>query len=155
MGVEIERKFLVKDDSWKPMAGPGLVCRQGYLLADEDRTVRLRILGEKAFLTLKGATSGISRTEFEYEIPVSDAEAMLVLCGSLVEKTRYLVDYQGMTWELDVFEGDNAGLIMAEIELDAEGQKFSIPNWAGKEVSGDPRYYNACLSKNPFGNWGK
>jgi len=153
MGIEIERKYLVKNDSWKAGADKGRLCRQGYLLSNGGATVRIRVIGEKAFLTVKGASSGISRTEFEYEIPTVDAEALLELCDNLVEKVRYLISYAGMVWELDVFAGANEGLIMAEIELESEGQEVGLPEWAGEEVSGDPRYYNACLAKHPFTRW--
>ena len=153
MGIEIERKFLVKDDSWKPYAGEGQVCRQGYLLSGEGKTLRVRIIGDQAFLTVKGPTEGITRIEFEYGIPVIDAEAMLLLCGNVVEKTRYYIQHTGLQWELDVFSGVNEGLVMAELELEAEDQLFELPGWAGEEVSGDPRYYNACLAENPFSMW--
>jgi adenylate cyclase len=153
MGIEIERKFLVKDGSWKAAADQGRVCRQGYLLSDGGMTVRIRVIGETAFLTIKGPSSGISRKEFEYEIPGADAEALLALCGNLVEKVRYLISYAGMVWELDVFAGANEGLLMAEIEIESEGQKFGLPEWAGEEVSGDPRYYNGYLAKHPFTGW--
>jgi len=153
MGIEIERKFLVRDGSWKADADQGRLCRQGYLLSNGGATVRIRVIGEKAFLTVKGASSGISRTEFEYEIPTVDAEALLELCDNLVEKVRYLISYAGMVWELDVFAGANEGLIMAEIELESERQEVGLPEWAGEEVSGDPRYYNACLAKHPFTRW--
>ena len=153
MEIEIERKFLVKNDSWKAEADQGRLCRQGYLLSNGGATVRIRVIGEEAFLTVKGASSGISRTEFEYEIPTVDAEALLELCDNLVEKVRYLISYAGMVWELDVFAGANEGLIMAEIELKSEGQEVGLPEWAGEEVSGDPRYYNACLAKHPFTRW--
>jgi len=150
MGIEIERKFLVKDDSWKAMTGEGQTCRQGYLYSGEGKTVRVRIMGKQAFLTIKGPTNGITRSEFEYEIPVADAEAMLPLCGNLVEKTRYIIDHDSLQWELDVFAGANDGLVMAEIELDSEDQSIALPEWAGEEVSGDPRYYNAYLAEHPF-----
>jgi len=154
MGIEIERKFLVEGDSWKTEAGEGLVCRQGYLHSDEHKTVRVRVIGEKAYLTIKGATCGITRSEFEYEIPVSDADEVLALCGgAVVEKKRYFIEHGGMVWELDVFAGANGGLVMAEIELESEGQKFERPDWAGEEVSGDSRYYNAYLSQHPFSTW--
>jgi adenylate cyclase len=153
MGIEIERKFLVKDDSWKAAADQGRVCRQGYLLSDGGMTVRIRVIGETAFLTIKGPTNGFSRKEFEYEIPAADAEALLALCGNRVEKVRYLVSYAGMVWELDVFAGANEGLLMAEIELESEGQKFEFPEWVGEEVSGDSRYYNAYLATHPFTGW--
>jgi adenylate cyclase len=154
MGVEIERRFLVENESWKTAHPEGLMCRQGYLLTDTAKAVRVRIIGEWAYLTIKGETTGITRSEFEYEIPVADAESMMELCGdAIVEKTRYRIDYGGMTWELDVFEGANAGLVMAEIELETENQLFELPPWAGEEVSGDPRYYNAYLSRHPFSIW--
>ena len=151
MGIEIERKFLVEGDAWKAVAGEGLACRQGYLDSGKGTTVRVRIIGERAYLTIKGATSGITRSEFEYEIPVPDAESLLALCdGQEVEKTRHFVEYGGMTWELDVFSGRNEGLVMAEIELEAEGQSFELPPWVGVEVSADPRYRNGHLARHPF-----
>ena len=154
MGIEIERKFLVKDISWRMAADEGVRCRQGYLLASKEKTVRVRILGDRAFLTVKGATEGIARSEFEYGIPVSDARELLELCGGVVvEKIRYFIEHGGMVWELDVFGGENEGLVMAEIELDAEGQLFEIPPWAGEEVSDDPRCYNAALARCPFSGW--
>lgn len=153
MGIEIERKFLVKDDSWKAAAEPGQVCRQGYLCSGGGKTVRVRIIGGRAFLTIKGPTSGISRAEYEYEIPVDDAETMLTLCGDPVEKVRYFVLHAGMQWELDVFSGANEGLVLAEIELESESQQIDLPNWAGQEVSGDKRYFNAYLAQHPFSLW--
>jgi adenylate cyclase len=154
MGIEIERKFLVKDGTWKAVASEGAVCRQGYLVSAEEKTVRVRVMGSQAFLTLKGKTSGITRPEFEYEIPMQDAEAILELCGNaVIEKTRYFIEYDGRTWELDVFAGANAGLVMAEIELETEGQSFLLPPWAGQEVSSEPRYYNAALAEHPFTEW--
>ncbi len=154
MGIEIERKFLVEGDGWKAAAGEGLMCRQGYLHSDEGKTVRVRVIGEKAYLTIKGATSGISRPEFEYEIPISDAGELLELCGdAVVEKLRYSVGHGEMAWELDVFSEANEGLIMAEIELESEDQRFDLPDWAIREVSGDPRYYNVYLAQHPFSTW--
>jgi CYTH domain-containing protein len=153
MGVEIERKFLVKSDDWKSGVGQALQCRQGYLALDKKKTVRVRVMGQQAFLTVKGATAGISRMEFEYEIDVPDAEYMLMLCEHVVEKTRHFIEYEGMTWELDVFEGENAGLVMAEIELESEEQPFALPDWAGNEVSDDVRYFNGYLSKYPYRTW--
>jgi adenylate cyclase len=154
MGIEIERKFLVKNESWRFVAGDGLACRQGYLDSGTGNTVRVRIIGDEAFLTIKGATTGITRSEFEYEIPVDDAHALLKQCdGRIVEKTRYFIGHGGMIWELDVFSGENAGLIMAEIELETEHQLFELPPWAGEEVSGDPRYYNGYLARHPFSEW--
>ncbi len=150
MGIEIERKFLVKDDSWRAAADDGLECRQGYLAAEKGKTVRVRIMGTEAFLTIKGAMAGISRAEFEYEIPPSDAEALLALCGgAVVEKRRHLVNHGGMVWEVDVFGGAHAGLVLAEIELEREDQEFELPGWAGEEVSRDPRYFNAVLAQRP------
>ncbi|HEY5653111.1 MAG TPA: CYTH domain-containing protein [Pontiella sp.] len=153
MGIEIERKFLVHDNTWQTASDNGVIVRQGYLVSDQDKTVRVRIIGENAFITIKGATKGISRFEVEYEIPKNDAEEMLALCGNLIEKTRYLVPYSGMIWELDVFSGSNEGLVLAELELKSEDQVFDLPAWAGEEVSGDSRYYNACLARHPFYQW--
>jgi adenylate cyclase len=153
MSIEIERKFLVEGDGWKSAAGAGLVCRQGYLVSDKQKTVRVRILGDHGFLAVKGATSGISRMEFEYEIDRPDAAYLLMLCDTVIEKTRYMIEYKAVTWEIDVFSGANEGLVMAEIELESEEQEFELPDWAGKEVSDDPRYYNACLARHPFTAW--
>ena len=152
MGVEIERKFLVKDDRWK--TGPGVEFRQGYLNRDKERTVRVRVAGDRAMLTVKGKSSGATRSEFEYEIPLSDAHAMLMLCdGPLIEKTRYLQVHAGTTWEVDVFAGDNAGLIVAEVELESETQTFVQPPWLGVEVTHDVRYFNSNLASHPFCKW--
>ena len=153
MGIEIERKFLVKDDLWIADADSGRVFRQGYLWSDGGMTVRIRVSGEQAFLTIKGPSAGISRQEFEYEIPCADAESLLALCGNVLEKVRHLVSHAGNVWEVDVFAGANEGLVMAEVELESEGQKFERPEWAGEEVSGDPRYYNAYLADHPFTGW--
>lgn len=154
MGIEIERKFLVKDDSWKDQVRESQVMKQGYLVTDRNTTVRVRVAGEKAYLTVKGATYGLSRSEYEYEIPVMDAEGMLQFCPNVpVEKTRYLIEHAGMTWELDVFEDQNKGLIMAEIELESEDQEIELPDWVGEEVSGDERYFNGYLSSRPFSRW--
>ena len=153
MGIEIERKFLVTGDEWKSHAGDGVACKQGYLVSDKQKTVRVRVMGDHGYLTVKGATDGISRMEFEYEIDRPDAAYMLMLCDSVVEKTRYVIEHNDMTWELDVFEGANEGLVMAEVELESEEQEFDLPHWAGEEVSGDPRYYNAYLSRYPYSTW--
>jgi adenylate cyclase len=148
MGIEIERKFLVKNDSWRAVADAGQECRQGYLVAEKGKSVRVRIMGEKAFLTIKGETQGITRSEFEYEIPPADAEALLQLCGGAVlEKRRHIVHYGGMDWEVDVFGGTHLGLVLAEIELEEEGQVFEWPDWLGEEVSSNPRYFNAVLAR--------
>jgi adenylate cyclase len=154
MGIEIERKFLVTDDEWKGLA-MGTLYRQGYLSSTKKLTVRVRIAGDKAFLTIKGETSGISRMEYEYPIPVEDARVMLAeLCEQpIIEKKRYTINYQGFVWEVDEFFGENEGLLVAEIELEAEGQEFEKPPWVGMEVSSDRRYCNASLVKNPFSGW--
>ena len=153
MSIEIERKFLVVGDAWKTSAGEGLLCRQGYLAADKRKTVRVRILGDRGFLTIKGATDGISRMEFEYEIDYPDAAYMLMLCDRIIEKHRYHLRHEGLIWEVDVFSGANEGLVMAEVELESEDQDVELPVWAGEEVSDDPRYYNACLAFHPFSGW--
>ncbi len=155
MSTEIERKFLVKNDSWRACAQDDTRIRQGYLAHDARVTVRVRIRGESAYLTIKGATSGISRAEFEYPIPVGDAQAMLddLAASPLIEKVRYRVPCGSHVWDLDVFGGDNTGLVMAEVELAAEEAAFDMPEWAGKEVSDDPRYYNVNLARHPFSHW--
>ena len=155
MGTEIERKFLVRDDSWRAHADSGTPFRQGYLLGGERASVRVRREGERALLNIKSATLGIRRLEFEYAIPLADAEELLThLCQQpLIEKTRYLVEHAGNRWEIDVFGGDNAGLIVAEIELYDEAQAFMHPTWLGEEVSHDPRYYNVSLVSHPYKDW--
>lgn len=154
MGQEIERKFLVVGEAWRRL-GEGLPYRQGYLAADKTRSVRVRLAGTRGFLTIKGASVGTSRQEFEYDIPSADAEAMLeTLCvGPLIEKTRYRIPLGQVVWEVDEFAGDNAGLIVAEVELDREDQKVALPDWIGAEVTGDPRYFNARLVTHPFKDW--
>jgi adenylate cyclase len=153
MGTEIERKFLVRDVT--AVAGAeGIPYRQGYLSTVPERTVRVRLAGPRAFLTVKGITVGSTRPEFEYEIPVADAMALLPMCEPpLVEKTRYRVEHAGLTWEVDVFEGENAGLVVAEVELPASDTPVELPGWIGEEVTGDPRYYNANLVARPFTTW--
>jgi CYTH domain-containing protein len=154
MGTEIERKFLVTDPSIVDGL-IGVVFRQGYLSRDPARTVRIRRQGERGVITIKGAMSGASRSEWEYEIPLVDADAMLAICeGPLLDKTRYLIDVAGRTWEVDVFAGPNDGLVMAEVELDAEDAVVELPAWAGLEVTADGRYYNASLSRHPMGRTG-
>lgn len=156
MGKEIERKFLVTSDAWRNLA-PGLLYRQGYLSSAKERTVRVRLAGDKGFLTIKGLTVGAARAEYEYEIPAADAQAMLETLAEkpLIEKIRYKIPYAGLTWEIDEFMGDNAGLIVAEVELAGEAQTFSKPDWAGTEVTGDTRYFNSNLSRQPFKQWRK
>ncbi|HTQ34272.1 MAG TPA: CYTH domain-containing protein [Stellaceae bacterium] len=154
MANEIERKFLVDMKRWRPSAA-GMLYRQGYLSSAKERVVRVRIAGTQAYLTVKGPTVGITRSEFEYVIPLADATAMLdSLCdGPQIEKTRHREDFAGRVWEVDVFHGDNEGLVIAEIELASVTEDFERPPWAGREVSDDPRYYNNNLAANPYRNW--
>ena len=155
MGTEIERKFLVRDDSWRAAATESRGLRQGYLAIDGQCTVRVRTDGEEAWLTIKGPQAGLARAEFEYRIPCEDADALLGLCrGRLVEKVRHLVLLGGHVWEIDEFSGANAGLVVAEIELDRVDESFERPEWLGDEVSSDARYLNANLSSKPYGSWG-
>jgi len=154
MSQEIERKFLVKSDAFKTLA-IGEYVHQGFLSTEKERVVRVRIKGEKAWITIKGISTGATRAEFEYEIPLDDGKFMLeYLCERpTIEKHRYLVPFAGFTWEIDEFHGENEGLVVAEIELPSEGAEFELPEWAGEEVTSDARYYNANLVKNPFKNW--
>ncbi|MCV2352142.1 CYTH domain-containing protein [Paucibacter sp. Y2R2-4] len=152
MAVEIERKFLVQGEAWKQ--GSGQYLNQGYLSRDPARTVRVRIAGESAWLTIKGASVGATRAEFEYAIPLSDAQALLKLAdGPCVEKVRRVVPHAGMNWEVDEFLGANAGLVVAEIELSEESQAFESPSWLGQEVTDDARYFNSQLAARPFSTW--
>lgn len=151
--VEIERKFLIEKKKWQPK-GAGTLIRQGYLSIEPERVVRVRTAGENAFLTIKGKPKGITRTELEYEIPKREAEVLLNMCKDfIVEKSRYVEKIGENIWEIDVFNGDNKGLVLAEIELESENQKFELPNWLGEEVSYDKRYFNSWLSKNPYSGW--
>jgi adenylate cyclase len=154
MGTEIERKFLVTDPSVVDGLS-GSIIRQGYLSRDPERTVRVRRKGARGVITIKGASSGASRSEWEYEIPPDDADALLALCeGPVLDKTRYEIEVAGRTWEVDVFAGANEGLVMAEVELDSEDAVVQLPSWAGLEVTDDARYYNANLSRHPMGPTG-
>ena len=156
MKQEIERKFIVIGDEWRATAGTGEMCCQGYITAEPaGATVRVRLLADRGFLTIKGSTKGISRSECEYEIPAADAEYMMEnLCGDrLVSKKRYNVKCGGLVWEIDEFLGLNEGLLIAEIELEREDQHFEKPAWAGEEVTFDPRYTNAVLARRPFVHW--
>lgn len=155
MGREIERKFLVQGRPWEGV--PGTPYRQGYLASGYGVTVRVRLAGDRAYLTVKGPTSGFSRDEYEYPIPPGDAASMLeTLCGGrLVEKTRHLLVHAGRTWEVDVFVGANRGLVLAEVELESEDAAVELPPWAGAEVTGDYRYANAFLARRPFSTWGE
>ncbi len=155
MGIEIERKFLVTNDNWREAVSVALPIKQGYLVGGKEASVRVRLQGDKANLNIKSATLGVRRQEFEYAIPLEEAEIILTtLCQRpIIEKTRYLVSYANKQWEIDVFEGENAGLIVAEIELHDEAEQFDHPPWLGEEVSDDPRYYNSCLSQHPYKDW--
>lgn len=154
MAKEIERKFLVNDHSIiTTLAGERLT--QGYLSHDKNATVRIRIAGEHAWLTIKGKTVGATRSEFEYPVPVTDAQEMLdTLCqAGKIDKTRYRLPQGQLCWEIDVFHGDNNGLVVAEIELPSEDTAFEKPVWLGEEVSHDPRYFNSALSATPYSQW--
>ena len=154
MPVEIERKFLLADGSWRDVAGRGVRMSQGYLSKQHGRTVRVRVAGEQAWLTIKGASEGISRAEFEYPLPVDEAVQLLELCEpSVIDKTRYEIPFGGHVWEVDVFHGENEGLVVAEIELADENERFEMPPWVGAEVSDDRRYANSVLSVTPFRDW--
>jgi adenylate cyclase len=155
MPIEIERKFLVRDASWRAQADEGVAYRQGYLASDPQSSVRVRLAGDRARLNIKSATTPIRRLEFDYEIPLADAREILdTLCaGARVEKTRYHVRHGDHVWEVDVFEKDNAGLVVAEIELEDENEAFERPPWLGEEVSDDPRYYNMNLARLPYRQW--
>ncbi|EGJ70740.1 adenylate cyclase [Bacteroides coprosuis DSM 18011] len=156
MSIEIERKFLVKNNSFKALSSDSSYLKQGYICLDKERTVRVRIKGSKGYLTIKGMSndSGLSRFEWEKEISLEEANQLfkLVLPG-VIEKTRYNVPIEGYIWEIDVFEGGNSGLILAEIELETELSSFVIPSFIGEEVTGDKRYYNAYLSQSPYDSW--
>ena len=153
MGREIERKFLVQGVDWKQGASV-TAMRQGYLSTDPERVVRVRVEGDKAALTIKGKSAGAVRGEWEYEIPKADAEELLGLCQRpLIEKSRHRIEHGGMRWEIDEFRGDNAGLVVAEIELQSEDQAFEKPHWVAQEVTQDARYYNSNLLRHPFKDW--
>jgi CYTH domain-containing protein len=154
MGTEIERKFRVKMHVWVP-SDPGMHFKQGYLNSQKERVVRVRIEGARAKLTIKGLTTGVTRAEFEYPIPLDDAAAMLDhLCEQpLIDKHRHVEMHAGRKWEIDVFHGANEGLVVAEVELPSEDAKLELPPWVGEEVSGDPRYFNSNLLKQPYTTW--
>jgi CYTH domain-containing protein len=153
MGVEIERKFLVRDRGFLDDV-VGIGYRQGYLSTDPDRTVRIRRAGLHGYITIKGRSRGATRAEFEYEIPLDDADALLEQClPPLVEKVRHRVEHGGRTWEVDVFGGANDGLVVAEIELPSEDAVLDVPSWIGDEVTDDPRYFNANLIAHPYREW--
>jgi adenylate cyclase len=154
MKMEIERKFLTRSDAWRS-EDKRVFIRQGYLRADAGGSIRIRIVNEQAILTLKGPSSGISRSEMEYTIPRSDADNLLseLSLGRTVEKWRTCVQYAGHTWEVDEFLGENQGLVVAEIELEEEEELFEAPPWLGPEVSNDPRFFNASLALHPYSEW--
>lgn len=155
MAIEIERKFLVKNNKWKNSVESEAVMKQGYLATVANASIRVRVAKGKAHLNIKSTTVGIRRSEYEYEIPLMDGEEMLanLTAGSVIDKVRYKVRCGGHIWELDIFHGDNEGLIVAELELSSEDETFELPEWAGEEVSGDLRYYNASLVKHPYCDW--
>ncbi|MCL7761909.1 CYTH domain-containing protein [Polaribacter sp. Z014] len=156
MSLEIERKFLVKNDDFKSKSFAQKSIKQGYLNSDKNRTVRIRIADEKAFITIKGKSNatGTTRFEWEKEIDKAEAENLLLLCEpSIIDKTRYLVKIGNHTFEVDEFYGDNHGLKVAEVELNSETETFTKPNWLDQEVTGDVKYYNSSISKHPFKDW--
>lgn len=152
MAIEIERKFLVTGDAWRE--APAVYFAQGYLSTEKSRTVRVRVAGDEAFLTIKGETQGFSRQEFEYPIPLADGKALLAMCEQpLIEKYRRKIPAGDFVWEVDEFLGANAGLVVAEIELPSEDADFPRPDWVGEEVTSDARYYNASLVRHPWSQW--
>lgn len=155
MGLEIERKFLLRSEAWRDEADEGLYFHQGYLSTTPERVVRVRQMGERAVVTIKGKGDGIARPEFEYDIPLDDAQAILRdLClQPTIEKRRHKLKAGPHTWEIDVFDGDNLGLVVAEIELTSVSESFEKPDWLGEEVSDDSRYLNSNLIANPFTKW--
>lgn len=155
MGTEIERKFLLCSDAWRELASRATRYRQGYLSGAKSVSVRVRIAGDQGFLNIKSVTLDVSRAEYDYPIPLEDAAELLErFCARpLIEKTRYLVPYRGHVWEVDVFEGENAGLVVAEVELSRTDEPFQKPHWIGEEVSADPRYYNVSLVTHPYKDW--
>jgi adenylate cyclase len=153
MGIEIERKFLLVGTSWRALGQPVLL-RQGYLSSDPARVVRVRVEGDHAYMTIKGRSTGATRGEWEYPIPLADANELLALCEQpLVEKYRRRIDFAGNVWEVDEFIGANQGLVLAEIELSSEQQQFDKPEWIGDDVTDDKRYYNSNLARHPFSSW--
>jgi adenylate cyclase len=155
MGIEVERKFLVSDESWRDEVTSSTRIVQGYIAQTGSATVRVRVRGDRGFLTIKGLSVGVSRSEFEYEVPVADALAMLdeLAQGPVIDKVRHLVPVGGHVWEVDVFAGENAPLVMAEVELADSQEAFVRPDWAGVEVSDDQRYFNVNLARSPYSTW--
>ncbi len=157
MGIEIERKFLVRNDAWKSGIQGSYPCTQGYIGLRGPGSARVRIIGTKGFLTLKGPRQGISRAEFEYQIPIEEARELLEsFCDdALITKVRHEVPHEGHLWEIDEFGGENTGLILAEVEIDDESESFNFPEWVGKDISEDERFFNAQLAKHPISTWMK
>lgn len=155
MGKEIERKFLIDQQKWDSLNKPaGKLFRQGYLLTDKDKTIRVRATETKGFLTIKGLTVGATRLEYEYEIPLTEAVELLDhFSQAELSKIRYEIPFEGKVWEVDVFSGDNDGLIVAEIELESETETFSLPEWVSREVTQEEKYYNSNLTINPYKDW--
>ena len=153
--LEIERKFLLKNEGWRSKISRSLAMKQGYLSSEPHCSIRIRTAGQDAWLNLKSATIGAQRHEFEYAVPLLEAELMLKTLGNgpLIEKTRHFVNQGSHVWEIDEFHGENAGLIVAEIELDAIDEAFEHPEWLGQEVTSDIRYYNTLLAKQPYTTW--
>jgi len=157
MAIEIERKFLINETLWKRVKPQKvLYIKQAYLSSDGNTTLRVRIANDKSYITIKGKTTNLTRPEFEYEIPLVDAEELMQLSiSSIIEKKRHIVYYKGKKWEVDEFLNENEGLFIAEIELNSEKEKFDFPEWIHKEVSNDPHYRNTYLAKSPFSTWEK
>ncbi|HSI89847.1 MAG TPA: CYTH domain-containing protein [Adhaeribacter sp.] len=155
MPIEIERKFLVDEAKWKALPKPiGRFIRQGYMLTDPDKTVRVRLTDKGGFLTIKGRNVGATRPEYEYQIPNKDAHELLdQFTQNDLTKTRYKIKHAGKTWEIDEFSGENKGLIIAEIELNREDETFELPDWVSQEVTGEKKYYNSRLTENPYNTW--
>lgn len=154
MTIEIERRFLLKNDDWKLEASAPQVLQQGYLSVEKERTIRVRIIDDKAWLTLKGYISDVSRSEFEYEIPLAHAQQMMeTMCPFKMEKHRYRVEFKGFVFEIDEYFGDNAPLVVAEVELPAEDAPFEKPDWLGAEITSEGKFTNAYLSKHPYSTW--
>jgi len=155
MGIEIERKFLITNDNWRKDADAGTYMVQAYMSSNEKSSIRIRIIGDAANLNIKSKTLGIERSEFEYPIPINEAKEMLdSLCDRpYIEKTRFHVMHDSHQWEIDVFTGENEGLIVAELELGSADEQFTLPDWVGNDVSDDPRYYNICLVSHPYKDW--
>jgi adenylate cyclase len=155
MATEIERKFLVANENWKSAAEAPTHYRQGYLSTEGRAAIRVRLSDKGAVLTIKASVAGTTRAEFEYDMPAEDAHELLdnFCVGTVIEKSRYCLQHQGHLWEIDVFAGDNAGLVMAEVELKSEAEDIQRPDWLGEEVTGDARYYNDYLAKHPYRHW--